>query len=235
MVAHFGCTVLTGSGDGEPGVGQHRQGDVGIPRPPRADLVVIQPGFVVGLLETFLDTPAGAGDPGQVQQARAAWSVADVAGDLGRIADRAPREQPVPAAGPPAGPSGIRAQSYSRGPCAPTPTDSRRHDRAGRPVISSSARASASPVVVRVSLTLVASTYAAFPPHRGRLLQPLVVRTRRLRTRAARQATQGHGEVRRVDRHDPGLKAGEATWSLTTSSHSWMRATSRSACCSTAA
>lgn len=122
---------------------------------------MIQPGFVLGLLETFLDPPPGPGDPGQIQQRRAPGPVADVVRDLGRITDRTPREQPVPAPGPPAVPIGIRAQSYSRGPCAPAPTDNRRHARAGRSATSSSARASASPVVASRSLTLVASTYPA--------------------------------------------------------------------------
>jgi hypothetical protein len=80
-------------------VGEHRQGDVGIPGAPGPDLVVIQPGFVLGLLETLLDAPPGPGDPGQVQQGRSAGSVANVVGDLGRIGDRTPGEQPVPAPG----------------------------------------------------------------------------------------------------------------------------------------
>jgi hypothetical protein len=72
------------------------------------DLILIQAGGVLGLLEAFLDGSAGAGDPGQVQQPGLARSVADVMGQLagGHVA---PREQPVPAAGPPADPGSAPA------------------------------------------------------------------------------------------------------------------------------
>jgi hypothetical protein len=52
-------------GDSEPGQGERRQGEVGVPGRPGADLVVVQPGLALGLLEAFLDAPAAAGDPGQ--------------------------------------------------------------------------------------------------------------------------------------------------------------------------
>jgi hypothetical protein len=51
------------------------------------DLVVIQPGLALGLLEALLHAPARAGDPGQVTESGAAGSVADVVGDLGGIAE----------------------------------------------------------------------------------------------------------------------------------------------------
>jgi hypothetical protein len=72
---------------GQPGQGGHGQGDVGIPGPPGPDLVVIQPGLVLGLLEALLHVAARAGDPGQVNESGAAGSVADVVGDLGGIAE----------------------------------------------------------------------------------------------------------------------------------------------------
>jgi hypothetical protein len=40
-------------------VGEHREGDVGTPGP---DLTLVEPGFVLRLLEAFLDPPAGSGD-----------------------------------------------------------------------------------------------------------------------------------------------------------------------------
>ena len=41
----------------EPGQGEHGQGDVGVPGPPGADLVVIQPGLALSLLETLFNPP----------------------------------------------------------------------------------------------------------------------------------------------------------------------------------
>ena len=70
---------------GQSGQGEHGQGDVGVPAPVAADLVVIQTGLVLGLLEAFLDVPARPGGPGQVEQGGAAGAVADVVGDLGRV------------------------------------------------------------------------------------------------------------------------------------------------------
>lgn len=83
-------------------LGEHRQGDVGIPRSPGPDLVVVQPGLVLGLLEAFLASPTGSGDLGQIGQAGSAGSVPDVVGDLAGVADRAAGQQPVPAPGSPA-------------------------------------------------------------------------------------------------------------------------------------
>jgi hypothetical protein len=60
--------VFVGAGDGEPAGGEHGQGDVGVPGSPAADLVVVEPGFVLGGLEAFLDSPAGPGDPDQLAQ-----------------------------------------------------------------------------------------------------------------------------------------------------------------------
>ena len=87
----------------QPGQGKHGQGDVGIPGPPGADLVVIQPGLVFRLLEALLDMPPAARDPGQVGGAGAAGPVAGVISDLLRIADRPAGQQPVPAAARPPG------------------------------------------------------------------------------------------------------------------------------------
>lgn len=38
----------------QPGQGEHGQGDVGVPGQPGPDLVVIQPGLALGLMETLL-------------------------------------------------------------------------------------------------------------------------------------------------------------------------------------
>jgi hypothetical protein len=55
--------VLPGAGNGEVGQREHREGDVGIPRPPGPDLVVIQPGLVLRGLEALLDRPPRPGHP----------------------------------------------------------------------------------------------------------------------------------------------------------------------------
>ena len=95
-------------------MGRHRQGDVRIPRSPGSDLVVVEPGFVPGLLEALLDPPAGLGDPDRIQQGRAAGSVADVGGDLARSRERAAGET---------GCSAIRCPvlAYSSSPRLPNP------------------------------------------------------------------------------------------------------------------
>lgn len=85
-------------------MGEHRQGDVGVPGSPGADLVVVQAGFVLGLLEAFFDAPACSGGPGEVGQAGPAGAVADVVGDLGRVGDGAAGQQPVPSTTGPADP-----------------------------------------------------------------------------------------------------------------------------------
>jgi hypothetical protein len=41
----------------EPGQGEHGQRDVGVPGPPGTDLVVIQPGLALGLLDALLSRP----------------------------------------------------------------------------------------------------------------------------------------------------------------------------------
>src|SRR5258707_7788042 len=50
---------LVAGGDGEERVGEHRQGDVPVPSVPFADLVMIQPGLVLGLGEAVLHFPPG--------------------------------------------------------------------------------------------------------------------------------------------------------------------------------
>jgi len=42
------------------------KGDVGIPGAPGADLVLVEPGLALGLLQAFFDMPAAACCPGQV-------------------------------------------------------------------------------------------------------------------------------------------------------------------------
>lgn len=73
---------LCGNGfrGGEVGQCEHRQGDVGVPGPIVADLVVVEPGLVLGLLERFLYMPAGSGGPGQVDRPGRGGSVSDVVG-----------------------------------------------------------------------------------------------------------------------------------------------------------
>jgi len=56
-----GSPFLAVCGDGQKGVGEHREGDVSIPGVVFADLVLVEPDLVLSGAETFLDGPAGAG------------------------------------------------------------------------------------------------------------------------------------------------------------------------------
>src|SRR5690606_36584011 len=58
--------VFGGAGGGVVGRGQHGQRDVGVPGSVVADLVLVEPGFVLRGLEALLDRPPGAGDPDQL-------------------------------------------------------------------------------------------------------------------------------------------------------------------------
>jgi hypothetical protein len=86
------------SGDDEEGRGGHGQGDVPIPCFVSADLVMVEPGFVFGGLEAFLDGPSASGYAHQLGQVGVGWSVTKVVGDVVGVGDRAAGEQPVPAA-----------------------------------------------------------------------------------------------------------------------------------------
>src|SRR5258706_8666721 len=55
-------------GDGEERVGQHREGDVAVPGAVAADLVVVEPGLVLGLGEAVLHRPPCPGDGDQLGQ-----------------------------------------------------------------------------------------------------------------------------------------------------------------------
>ena len=134
---------------GEPGEGEHGQGDVGVPGPLGADLVLVQAGLVLGLLEAFLDPPARPGDRASSVQRGAAGSVADVVGDLGRVADGAAGQQPVPAPGCPGDPDrdprpvvvarAVRAVAGRDPPPllrAGPRRSAHRRDRRGRPVVN---------------------------------------------------------------------------------------------------
>ncbi|MEV6648944.1 hypothetical protein [Amycolatopsis sp. NPDC051371] len=59
VVLFFFCLV---SHHREECHGQHRQGDVPVPGVIETDLVVVQPGLILGRFKTFLDRPAGTDD-----------------------------------------------------------------------------------------------------------------------------------------------------------------------------
>jgi len=138
---------------------------VGIPGPPGADLVVIQPGLTLGLLEAFLYVPAAPGD-------RRCWTCVARSrrsrrSRPGRWIDRRASSQ-CPRPRRPSGRAGIRDQSNSRGPCAPAPVESRCQARGGAAAISASApRVVASPEQVRE--LLAAATYVG-PRCGGRMV-----------------------------------------------------------------
>lgn len=58
MVAVGGA--LACGGDGEEGVGEHRQGGPAVPGGPGADLVFVQAGASFAGLDVLLDPPAGS-------------------------------------------------------------------------------------------------------------------------------------------------------------------------------
>lgn len=82
-------TAFGPSGGDEKRRGEHRQGDVAVPGVVGADLVMVQPGPILGELERFLDTSTGSGYPDQFGDRNRATGVADVVGQLSRLADRA--------------------------------------------------------------------------------------------------------------------------------------------------
>src|SRR5262249_37305422 len=69
-----------------------------MPGPPGADLVVVEPGLALGLLDAFFNMPAAARGPGEVGGAGRGGPVAGVVGDLVGVAERAAGQQPAPAA-----------------------------------------------------------------------------------------------------------------------------------------
>jgi hypothetical protein len=107
---------------------------VGIPRPPGPDLVLIEPGFVLGLLEAFLDPPPRPrrSTPGQANRSGGVGCRRSRRSRRVVIERLASSQCPRPAR--PADADWHRAQSYSRGPCASAPTDNRRHARVERPL-----------------------------------------------------------------------------------------------------
>lgn len=72
---------------------------MGVPGPVSPHLVVVESGFVLGLLEAFLDSPPGPCDGGEFSECGPPGSGADVVRDLGRIRQRSAGEEPVPAPG----------------------------------------------------------------------------------------------------------------------------------------
>lgn len=66
----------------EVGQGEHRQGDMGVPGSIAADLVAVEAGFVLGLLERFFHMPTGSRGPGEVDQAGLFGPVTELVGDL---------------------------------------------------------------------------------------------------------------------------------------------------------
>ena len=84
-----------GCGDGEPGVGEHGEGDVAVPGMPEADLVVVEADLVLGRLEALLDGPANADDGDQLIERGVGLRVADEVGELGGVGEGTPDEEPV--------------------------------------------------------------------------------------------------------------------------------------------
>jgi hypothetical protein len=81
---------------------------------------VVEPGFVFGGVETFLDSPAGTCDTDQLCQVGVGGAVTEVVRDLFWVGDRAAGQQPVPSSrfAPPAGSRG-RPSHTAAGPARP--------------------------------------------------------------------------------------------------------------------
>jgi hypothetical protein len=102
-------------------VGERRQGDVPVPADEGAHLVLVEPNLALGLLEVALDRLVLAGDPHEIGERRACRCVGEVEGHLVRISQRATNQKRALDAGRGPAIGGTKAQSYSRGPLAPSP------------------------------------------------------------------------------------------------------------------
>ena len=71
--------------DSEKGLGEHGQGDMSIPGVVEPNLVVVEPDVSFPGVETFLDWPAGTGDPDQFARGFVAGVVAMVEGEFGVV------------------------------------------------------------------------------------------------------------------------------------------------------
>ena len=93
----FPGVELAGSQNGEAGVGGHGQGHVAVTAGIAADLVVVQPAFLLRGLEALLDGPPGAGNSNQLVKGRVSGAGGDVVGDLLGSVDTAAGDHPVSA------------------------------------------------------------------------------------------------------------------------------------------
>lgn len=78
----WGSATFGGGGHGEEGVGEHRQGGPSVPGGPATDLMLIQPGELLGGLEGFLDALPLPGHGDQGLQRNRPRCVAAVVGQL---------------------------------------------------------------------------------------------------------------------------------------------------------
>lgn len=114
--------------NGQISMGQHGQRDVTMPSRPGADLVLVEPNLALGGLEAGLNRPARAGDLDKGGKFCALRRERQIKGQLIRLLERAPdQERFLPALCQPsrAPRNGTHAQSYRRGPLAPSPALSR--------------------------------------------------------------------------------------------------------------
>src|SRR5450755_2874493 len=70
-----------------------------VPAVVATDLVVVEADFALAGLEGLLDCPAAAGDVDEVAEAGGGRPVAEVVGEISRVGQVAPHQQPVPVAG----------------------------------------------------------------------------------------------------------------------------------------
>ncbi len=130
---------------GQEGMGEDRQGDVPVPADVAADLVLIEATLVLRRLEALLDRSARAGDPDQRGQLDTEGCVAEVVGKITGIGQAAAGHCPAVMGGrigveDQVGGKLATAQSWTRGPLAPSPRDSHCQASAGAPSMSWSMR-----------------------------------------------------------------------------------------------
>ena len=110
--------------DGQIGMGQQGQRDVTMPSRPGADLVLVEPNLALSSLEAGLNRPARASDLDKGGEVCALRRERQIKGQLIRLLARAPdQERFLPALT--SARNGTQAQSYKRGPLAPSPALSR--------------------------------------------------------------------------------------------------------------
>ena len=92
------CVARSGAEPGhcQNGLDQHRQGDVPVLAAPAAHLILVQSHLTLGLLEGIFDHLPGARYPHQLLQRDLPGTETPIVGQVFRIGDATPHQQPTP-------------------------------------------------------------------------------------------------------------------------------------------